>query len=98
MIKYSEYIVSPEWHAIRELRFQKDNYTCQKCGAKNELRGHHLTYERLGHEDIGDIITWCARCHNDDHYFDRPEATREMVIAATPITEAETERYKERYG
>jgi 5-methylcytosine-specific restriction endonuclease McrA len=89
-MRYVDYILSPAWRAMRNWRLAEDKFTCRGCGRKHELQVHHLSYERLGHEDIDDLITLCVRCHNDADFADqRSEITDEMALQATPVTEAE---------
>jgi hypothetical protein len=64
--------VQPE---LRQLRFKKDNYTCQKCGKhQNELTEglhcHHIEgvrWEPLESADIDKVITLCKSCHKKVH-------------------------------
>lgn len=60
----------------RKSVFERDRYTCRKCGAKSE-RGHHITLN--AHHimnwadnvdvryDISNGITLCSACHNEFH-------------------------------
>jgi Restriction endonuclease len=66
--RYQKYINSKQWVAKRKQVFQRDNYECQKCKSKEELRAHHLTYEHFGDEPLEDLITLCNPCHNEIHY------------------------------
>lgn len=69
---YQLYLASADWRYTRELRLQLDSYCCQGCGAHEDLEVHHLTYERLGGENIyTDLVTLCGRCHSDVHAFQR---------------------------
>ncbi len=96
-MNYWLYLQSEEWQIIRLKRLKKDNYTCQRCGCKHELGVHHLTYERLGHEDIDDLLTICARCHNDEYFFGNlVEAEEAMVIRQAPVTQKEYEQARPR--
>ncbi len=59
---------SPEWTALKQRRRELDGNRCVFCGrpgftCSKGLQTHHLTYERLGHEDIRDIISVCGSCH-----------------------------------
>lgn len=65
---YINYIRSPAWNAKRKQRLEIDNHKCQMCGTSEELQIHHITYDRLGNEDIHkDIVTLCKSCHRDIH-------------------------------
>ena len=64
--------VQPE---LRKLVFQRDNYTCQKCGHhKDELKVgihcHHIDgirWNPLESADVYNCITLCEDCHNEAH-------------------------------
>ena len=47
----------------------RDNYTCQHCGAKNtRLEVHHIIFRSQGgSDDLDNLITLCERCHNNLH-------------------------------
>ena len=61
--EYSEYLNSREWQAKRALRLAKDEFKCVACGRKNGIQVHHLTYERIFHEDIEDLMSLCYIHH-----------------------------------
>ena len=66
MKSYEDYLRSPAWRHKRERRLKLDGYTCQQCGKTSmdyRLEVHHLTYERLGHERMEDLLTLCILCH-----------------------------------
>lgn len=65
--EYKEYLQSEDWQLIRVARLRADNFTCRKCGSKQNLQVHHLTYERVGCECIKDLITLCKDCHSEAH-------------------------------
>lgn len=58
---------SPEVYAWRRFIFERDNYTCQECGAKGvTLNAHHkcswADYPHLRH-NINNGVTLCKPCH-----------------------------------
>ena len=68
--KYKKHVdyESDEWTALKQRRRELDGNRCVCCGrpgftCRNGLQTHHLTYDRLGHEDIRDIISVCGSCH-----------------------------------
>jgi hypothetical protein len=64
-----------------------DNFTCQRCGSKQDVQVHHLTYENFGDEDVyNDLITLCKRCHED------VEREKEKNKAPTDIVLREIKR------
>ena len=51
--------------------FRRDNFTCQKCGAKGgRIHAHHIqrwsTHPELRYE-VSNGITLCVQCHSDVH-------------------------------
>jgi hypothetical protein len=64
---YYEKLKDPRWQKVRLEIFERDNYTCQKCGSKEKtLNVHHWKY----HKDPWNInknflITVCEDCHEE---------------------------------
>ncbi len=64
--------VQPE---LRQMRFEIDNYTCQKCNKHQSelqvgLHCHHLEgirWEPLESADVDKVITLCKDCHLEVH-------------------------------
>jgi hypothetical protein len=60
---------------LRQMRFEIDNYICQKCGKHQSdlsegLHCHHLEgirWEPLESADIDKVITYCKNCHKKAH-------------------------------
>ena len=69
--RYSGYIQSSHWKDIRRQRLAMDGFQCSMCGTAKNLEVHHLTYERLGHEDLDDLVSLCKRCHAIVHEKDK---------------------------
>lgn len=79
--EYRDYLKSDKWKFIRSIRFNLDDGLCQHCGIKlndTEAHCHHLTYDRLGDEDISDVVTLCRSCHDAVHAKDKSNQT-EMI-------------------
>ena len=69
-VQYKTYLDSPEWDEIRQKRLQYDGYRCVECkddGSHSCLQAHHLTYQRIGHERLEDLVTLCHLCHSAHH-------------------------------
>src|SRR5262245_61093389 len=61
--RYEDYLASEHWSNVRKLWLASDYpTTCQGCGAFH-FQLHHLTYRRLGHESLRDLIPLCEPCH-----------------------------------
>lgn len=71
----------PEYADWRKAVFERDNYTCQKCGDKKggNLRAHHIKsfakYPELRF-DVNNGITFCHTCHELEHL--KPESIRNV--------------------
>lgn len=65
---YYDYIKSPYWEDVKN-RYKKSKLpqNCTRCGLNNKIVYHHLTYKRLGHERLWDIIPVCWDCHGKIH-------------------------------
>ena len=61
--EYRAYLRSPRWRLIRWLKLCMAGFKCQQCGAIRKLQVHHLTYEHLFNEHLGDLQVLCKSCH-----------------------------------
>jgi len=55
---------------IRQLCFERDNWTCQKCGVTENLHCHHIdgyAQNKILANDIDNVITLCKSCHKEVH-------------------------------
>lgn len=75
---YHDYLESAEWRAKRQLVLERDHHLCQSCfeagHCSRATQVHHLTYERVGNEDMGHLQAICDECHKEAHplHHDRP--------------------------
>jgi hypothetical protein len=63
---YKEYLASPEWKELAG-RVKARDRGCVLCASTGQLEVHHRTYERLFNEELSDLTTLCARCHDAHH-------------------------------
>ena len=61
------YMWSEEWSRKKGLKFREVGYLCEKCGETRNLEVHHITYDRLGHENLKDLQVLCRICHEFMH-------------------------------
>ena len=66
-MNYNVYLQGEHWKLMRRLRREVDNEKCAVCGSRDKLNVHHKTYERIGAEKLGDLITLCYECHGKYH-------------------------------
>ena len=67
----------PDWSARRRKVYQRDNWTCQRCGRKSgphrgsnspTLHAHHRTPLSVGGSNaLSNLTTLCERCHDGEH-------------------------------
>lgn len=54
---------------IRKVIYERDNYTCQKCGKMcegKEIQCHHIMPVRNGgSNELNNLITLCNKCHTE---------------------------------
>lgn len=69
--RYTEYLQSEEWLALRTRVLKRDGHRCQWTGKSarpgDPLQVHHLTYERVGCEHLDDLVTVCRSAHRAHH-------------------------------
>jgi predicted metallopeptidase len=61
------YLQSPEWKEKVAQVKARDGYKCVVTGATTQLEVHHITYERLGNEDLSDLVTVTREVHQRIH-------------------------------
>lgn len=73
---YDDYLTSEHWKQIRDRKLEEQDWQCERCGhyarrdhdgARIGLDVHHLTYERLGREEMADLEALCRTCHEEEH-------------------------------
>lgn len=64
----SRYYSSSHWRTKRLERLNLDGFKCCHCRATTSLQVHHWTYD-LFEEDIEDLVTLCANCHERVHAY-----------------------------
>jgi hypothetical protein len=74
-MNYSEKLKDPRWQKKRLEVFERDEWSCQRCGdGENTLTVHHLSYS-AGKEPwdypLDNFMTLCQSCH-DYEYTNRP--------------------------
>jgi hypothetical protein len=55
---------------LRNIVFERDNWTCQKCNSSKELHCHHfegIEINPIESADIDNCITLCKKCHKEVH-------------------------------
>ncbi len=63
---YNRYLKSKEWKSKRQEVMDRDGGRCVACGGVAQ-QVHHLDYERVGDEDLTDLVSVCDGCHKASH-------------------------------
>lgn len=63
----------PNWNQQSQAAKERDQYTCQRCGSKEDLHVHHITPFHLFDDyreanRLDNLITLCNRCHRQSEY------------------------------
>lgn len=80
--RYVDYLASPHWLDVKD-RWKASNmfkgWCCHSVGCVSDQRLslHHWTYERLGREELTDLILVCENCHSHIHSLERGGMTLE---------------------
>lgn len=61
-----EYMNFKAWRTIKKYKLAQ-HPCCQHCQSTTDLVVHHITYERLGKENLSDLAVLCRPCHNRLH-------------------------------
>lgn len=65
---YRDYLQTPEWKRKAADHRKRGGYRCQVCNSNQDrLNIHHRTYERLGREQVSDLVCLCENCHHLFH-------------------------------
>ena len=62
-VDYQKYLASREWRLKRQEVIQRYGNVCWRCQDAPIENIHHLTYERVGHEEMDDLMGVCRPCH-----------------------------------
>jgi hypothetical protein len=66
---YNFYMRSIHWRVKRWMKKTQRRVlnrwivSCEKCGSKNRIIIHHVTYKRLWRERLSDLQVLCWSCH-----------------------------------
>lgn len=67
---YKEQLTDGRWLRKKNEILERDNYTCQRCGATSNLQVHHREYlanKKAWEYPNEDLITLCVNCHENEH-------------------------------
>ncbi len=62
--EYLSYLESAEGRSKRAVALERAGNRCRVCSGHRDLEVHHISYERLGHERMSDLVVLCADHHH----------------------------------
>jgi len=63
---YRAYLKSKKWEQKRLQVFKHYGKRCYACLTyKGPIQVHHLSYDKVGHEPITDLMPLCKDCHKE---------------------------------
>jgi len=65
--RYEAYLQTPQWQLRRRRVLERADFRCEGCRQAPATQVHHLTYKRLGHEMLFDLVAVCDACHEAIH-------------------------------
>ena len=65
--EYEKYLKSEKWQSKRLQVIAREEDTCEICAEFPVEEVHHLTYVRLGNENLEDLMGLCFICHKIIH-------------------------------
>jgi hypothetical protein len=69
---YDAYLNSPTWRGIKRRYYASGRPWECPCGVVSNLHLHHLTYDRVGGDELlDDLQPLCADCHQTAHALER---------------------------
>ena len=62
-VEYHTYLASREWALLKLAVRMRSGGRCERCYFGSAAQVHHETYERIGHEDVNDLMDLGDGCH-----------------------------------
>ena len=62
-VDHHRYMASREWALKKQAVKERSTGWCERCKIAPHQNTHHLTYQRLGNEDLDDLQGVCRDCH-----------------------------------
>ena len=64
---YGDYLQTRHWAITKAKSISNAHYACDKCGSQSGLHVHHVSYDRIGEEELDDLRVLCNSCHKKEH-------------------------------
>jgi len=63
-MEYDKYLETEHWKQKRQETLDWWGHKCCICAAREKLEVHHNNYDRLGNEELSDLVVLCNKCHS----------------------------------
>ena len=63
----AKHLLTQYWKDLKAKRIHVFGNKCEACGCTGPLELHHVTYVRLGAEQLDDVRLTCRSCHQSTH-------------------------------
>ena len=63
--EYKDYLLSQRWRKLRRAVMLRAKGKCEICRRWDGTECAHLTYERIFHEHLEDVLWVCKGCHRE---------------------------------
>lgn len=77
--KREKYYTSPEWAALKDAVRKRCGNVCEACESRPMYALHHVTYQRLYHEELTDLAGLCEECHKAQHSLAEKEDSPRVI-------------------
>ena len=74
------YLRSLQWKRTRISYLQRVGWWCEECYYRPARVVHHLSYDRLYHEQPEDLMALCVECHDLIHKLPKPANDNEPQL------------------
>ena len=85
---YKRYLASREWALLREQVRERCGDGCEHCFIGSYQETHHLTYERIGREELADLMAVCRDCHAFLSGRSNENPLQEWAVVSPPLSVA----------
>lgn len=90
--RYRDYLKSPGWRDVIDRYKQTRPFICAFSpdgdGCSGAIQLHHLTYDRVFHEDSDDLMPLCRRHHRQLHHHFDSERRQDPSVSRRDFAEA----------
>jgi len=86
-LSYHKYLCSSHWLKFRQQALDYYGKKCADCGTEHaRFDVHHLTYDRIGEELLGDVVILCHDCHTARHEKGNPVHCSHQTLSHSIVT------------